>query len=48
VCDYIVALKICQPNLYKMYIDPTISFHPKKFLEFIDVVANTSCRIAQD
>ncbi len=24
--DYIVAIKICQIDLYKMYIDPTTSF----------------------
>jgi hypothetical protein len=48
VCDYILAIKIFQANMYKTYIDPTTSFRPKKILEFIDVVANTSCRIAQD
>ncbi len=48
VCDCIAVVKICQADLYKMYIDPTISFRPKFFLEFIDVVANTSQRITQD
>jgi hypothetical protein len=48
LCDYIVALKICKVNMYKMYIDPTISFQPKKILEFIDVVANTYYRIIQN
>jgi hypothetical protein len=31
-----------------MYKVPTISFQPKKFLEFTNVVANTSCKIIQD
>jgi hypothetical protein len=48
VCDYIIIVKICQANLYKMYIDPTISFQHENFLEFTNVVANTSCRITHD
>jgi hypothetical protein len=31
-----------------MYNDPTISFQLKNFLEFTNVIANTSCRISQN
>jgi hypothetical protein len=41
--DYIVVVKICQVDLYKMYSDPTTSFRHENFLEFINVVTNTSC-----
>jgi hypothetical protein len=40
--DYIVVVKICQVDLYKMYSDPTTSFQHENFLEFTIVVANTS------
>jgi hypothetical protein len=40
--DYIVAVKICQVDLYKMHSDPTTSFQHENFLEFTHVVANTS------
>jgi hypothetical protein len=45
LCGYVVVVKICQVNLYKMYNDPT---HFENFLEFMDVVANTSYKITQD
>jgi hypothetical protein len=44
ICDYneyIVTVKICQVDLYKMYSDPTTSFQHENFLEFTHVVANT-------
>jgi len=31
VCDYIATIKICQTDMYKMYIDSTTSFQPKFF-----------------
>jgi hypothetical protein len=31
-----------------MYNDPTISFQPENFLEFTNVIANTSCRVSQN
>ncbi len=31
-----------------MYNNPTISFQLENFLEFIDMIANTSCRISQN
>jgi acetyl/propionyl-CoA carboxylase alpha subunit len=48
VCDYIIAVKICQGDLYKMYNDFNISFQLESFPKFTDMVTNTSCRIAQD
>ncbi len=43
VCDYITA-----GDLYKMYNDFNTSFQLENFPKFIDVIANTSCRIDQD
>ncbi len=37
ICDYnqyIVVVKICQVDLYKMYSDPTTSFQHENFPEF--------------
>ncbi len=48
VCDYIINVKICQVNLYKMYNDPTTSFQHENIIEFTNVVANTSCTITHD
>jgi hypothetical protein len=48
VCDYIAIVKVCQSNLYVMYGDSNTSFQVVNFPKFIDVVANTSCRVAHD
>jgi len=47
VCDYIPDLKICNADLFKMYINPTTSFQLENFPEFRDV-ANTSYKITQN
>jgi hypothetical protein len=47
MCDYILVVKICQTDLYKMYKDSQTLFQLESFLEFMDV-ANKSCKITQD
>jgi hypothetical protein len=46
VHDYIIAIKICQVDLYKMYGYSNTSFQVINFPKFIDSVINTYCRIA--
>ncbi len=46
VYDYIIAIKICQVDLYKMYGYSNTSFQITNFPNFIDSVINTYCRIA--
>jgi hypothetical protein len=48
VYDYIVTVKICQVDLYKMYGYSNTSFQVTNFPKFIDCVINTYCRIAWD
>ncbi len=47
VCRYITTVEFCQVDIFKMCNEPTTSFQPKNFLEFTNVVANTSYRIIQ-
>jgi hypothetical protein len=47
MCNYILVVKICQTDLYKMYKDSQTLFQLESFLEFMDV-ANKSCKITQD
>jgi hypothetical protein len=48
ICHYITIVEFFQVDLYKMCNEPTISFQPKYFLEFTNVVANTSYWIIQE
>jgi len=48
MCDYITIIQIYQIDLYKIYNGPHIWFQLENFSKFMDVVANTSCRITQD
>jgi hypothetical protein len=45
MCDYILIVKICQTDLYKMYKDSHF-ISVWIFFEFMDV-ANKSCKITQ-
>ncbi len=47
MCDYILVVKICQTDLYKMYKDSHTLFQLEFFVEFMDV-ANKSCKITQN
>lgn len=46
--DFITAMKICESNLYRMYLDPTYSFVGEEFLQSSSLVANTPTFVEQD
>lgn len=41
ICDFLVAVKICQCQLYSLYSNPTNSFRQDAYRELIDLV---TCR----
>jgi hypothetical protein len=48
VSDYVAAIKICQAELYEMYVDSTSSFMGGKFQLLNDILADHSCTISQE
>jgi hypothetical protein len=47
VSDYVAAVKICQAEIYEMYVDTTTSFQPTHFQQFHDIVTDFSHCITQ-
>jgi hypothetical protein len=48
ISDYVAAVKICQADLYMMYVDPESSFCKEHFQMFYDVVEDHSYTISQE
>jgi hypothetical protein len=48
VFDYVAAIKICQAELYEMYVDSTSSFMGGKFQLLNGILADHSCTISQE
>ena len=48
ILDYVAAIKICQADLYMMYVDPESSFQKAHFQMFCDVVEDYSYTISQE
>jgi hypothetical protein len=46
ISDYVAAIKICQADLYMMYVDPESSFQKAHFQMFCDVVEDHSYTIS--
>jgi hypothetical protein len=39
ICDYLAAVKVCQGQLYSLYLDPATCFRSDSFTEFSDLLA---------
>jgi hypothetical protein len=39
ICDYLAAVKVCQGQLYSLYLDPATCFRSNSFTEFSDLLA---------
>lgn len=48
VCDFVVAIKIYQLNLFTIYIDPTTSFKALHFQGFCDLIDIHICHIYEE
>jgi hypothetical protein len=48
ILDYVVVVKICQVDLYMMYVDPETSLQKQHFQKFCDVVEDCSYTITQE
>jgi hypothetical protein len=48
ISDYVAAVKICQADLYMMYVDSETSFQKAHFHMFCDVVEDHSYTISQE
>jgi hypothetical protein len=48
IVDFISAVKICQGDLYRLYVDPTFAFHGEEFSTFRSLADDTSMVIEQD
>jgi hypothetical protein len=44
VSDYVVAIKICQAEVYEMYVDNSTSFEGGKFQLLHDILTDRSCQ----
>jgi hypothetical protein len=45
ISDYVATVKICQADLYMMYVDPTTCFEKLHFQHFCDIVEDHSYTI---
>ena len=48
ISNYMAAVKICQVDLYMMYVDPESSFQKAQFQMFCNVVEDHSYTISQE
>jgi hypothetical protein len=48
IVDFISAVKMCQADLYRLYIDPAFAFHGEEFNTFRSLADDTSMVIEQD
>jgi hypothetical protein len=48
VSDFVAAVKICQADLFMMYVDPSSSFQKLHFQQFSDIVEDYSYTIMQE
>jgi hypothetical protein len=48
ISDFVATVKICQADLFMMYVDPTTSFQKLHFQQFCDIVEDYSYTITQE
>ena len=48
IVDFISAVKICEGDLYRLYVDPAFAFHGEEFNTFRSLADDTSMVIEQD
>jgi hypothetical protein len=48
ICDFVVAVKICQVDLFMMYYNLATFYQHEHFQLFCDVVENNFATITQD